>query len=56
MSDNVSTDVLKRDADACPVRRIPAAEIESAAEGRSIYVFDVVDVSDISACETDLAA
>ena len=26
----VSTDVLKRDADACPVRRIPAAEIESA--------------------------
>jgi hypothetical protein len=26
----VSTDVLKHDADACPVRRIPAAEIESA--------------------------
>jgi DNA invertase Pin-like site-specific DNA recombinase len=26
----VSTDVLKSDADACPVRRIPAAEIESA--------------------------
>ena len=26
----VSTDVLKRDADACPVRRLPAAEIESA--------------------------
>ena len=26
----VSTDVLKRDADACPVRRVPAAEIESA--------------------------
>jgi hypothetical protein len=26
----VSTDALKRDADACPVRRIPAAEIESA--------------------------
>jgi hypothetical protein len=26
----VSTDVLKRDADACSVRRIPAAEIESA--------------------------
>jgi hypothetical protein len=26
----VSTDVLKRDADACQVRRIPAAEIESA--------------------------
>jgi hypothetical protein len=26
----VSTDVLKRDADACTVRRIPAAEIESA--------------------------
>jgi hypothetical protein len=26
----VSTHVLKRDADACPVRRIPAAEIESA--------------------------
>ena len=26
----VSTDVLKRDADTCPVRRIPAAEIESA--------------------------
>jgi site-specific DNA recombinase len=26
----VSTDVLKRDANACPVRRIPAAEIESA--------------------------
>jgi hypothetical protein len=25
----VSTDALKRDADACPVRRIPAAEIES---------------------------
>jgi DNA invertase Pin-like site-specific DNA recombinase len=25
----VSTDVLKRDADACPVRRLPAAEIES---------------------------
>ena len=25
----VSTDVLKRDAEACPVRRIPAAEIES---------------------------
>jgi hypothetical protein len=27
---DVSTDVLKSDADACPVRRIPAAEIESA--------------------------
>jgi len=26
----VSTDVLKRDADACSVRRIPAAEVESA--------------------------
>ena len=26
----VSTDVLKRDANACSVRRIPAAEIESA--------------------------
>lgn len=26
----VSTDALKRDADACPVRRIPAAEIEAA--------------------------
>jgi DNA invertase Pin-like site-specific DNA recombinase len=26
----VSTDVLKRDADACPVRRVPAAEIENA--------------------------
>jgi hypothetical protein len=26
----VSTDVLKRDADACPVRRVPAAEIEGA--------------------------
>ncbi len=26
----VSTDALKRDADACPVRRIPAAEIETA--------------------------
>ena len=26
----VSTDVLKRDAEACSVRRIPAAEIESA--------------------------
>jgi DNA invertase Pin-like site-specific DNA recombinase len=26
----VSTDVLKRDADACPVRRVPAAELESA--------------------------
>jgi hypothetical protein len=26
----VSTDVLKRDADACSVRRIPAGEIESA--------------------------
>jgi site-specific DNA recombinase len=26
----VSTDALKRDADACPVRRVPAAEIESA--------------------------
>jgi DNA invertase Pin-like site-specific DNA recombinase len=26
----VSTDALKRDADTCPVRRIPAAEIESA--------------------------
>ncbi|OYW53881.1 MAG: resolvase [Hyphomicrobium sp. 32-62-53] len=26
----VSTDVLKRDPSACPVRRIPAAEIESA--------------------------
>ena len=26
----VSTDVLKRDADACSVQRIPAAEIESA--------------------------
>jgi hypothetical protein len=26
----VSTDVLKRDANACTVRRIPAAEIESA--------------------------
>jgi hypothetical protein len=25
----VSTDALKRDADTCPVRRIPAAEIES---------------------------
>jgi len=26
----VSTDVLKRDGNACPVRRVPAAEIESA--------------------------
>ncbi len=26
----VSTDVLKRDAEACSVRRVPAAEIESA--------------------------
>jgi site-specific DNA recombinase len=26
----VSTDVLKRDADACPVRRVPAGQIESA--------------------------
>jgi hypothetical protein len=26
----VSTDVLKRDADSCSVRRVPAAEIESA--------------------------
>ncbi|MDI3469790.1 MAG: recombinase family protein [Pseudolabrys sp.] len=26
----VSTDVLKRDGDACPVRRVPAAEIEGA--------------------------
>jgi hypothetical protein len=26
----VSTDVLKRDPDACPVRRVPAAEIEIA--------------------------
>ena len=26
----MSTDALKRDADGCPVRRIPAAEIESA--------------------------
>jgi hypothetical protein len=26
----VSTDVLKRDSDTCPVRRIPAAEIERA--------------------------
>jgi hypothetical protein len=26
----VSTDVLKRDAEACTVRRVPAAEIESA--------------------------
>jgi len=26
----VSTDVLKRDSDACPIRRVPAAEIESA--------------------------
>jgi site-specific DNA recombinase len=26
----VSTEVLKRDGDACPVRRVPAAEIESA--------------------------
>jgi hypothetical protein len=26
----VSTDALKRDADACPIRRVPAAEIESA--------------------------
>jgi hypothetical protein len=26
----VSTDVLKRDAEACAVRRVPAAEIESA--------------------------
>jgi site-specific DNA recombinase len=26
----VSTDVLKRDGDTCPVRRVPAAEIESA--------------------------
>ena len=25
----VSTDVLKRDADGCPVRRVPAAEIEA---------------------------
>ena len=30
----VSTDLLKRDADACPVRRIPAAEIESAVVHR----------------------
>ena len=26
----VSTDVLKRNADACPIRRVPAAEIENA--------------------------
>jgi site-specific DNA recombinase len=26
----VSTDVLKRDAESCPVRRVPAAEIEAA--------------------------
>jgi hypothetical protein len=26
----VSTDVLKRDADACPIRRVPAGEIENA--------------------------
>ena len=26
----VSTDVLKRDANACTVKRVPAAEIESA--------------------------
>jgi site-specific DNA recombinase len=26
----VSTDVLKRDADSCPIRRVPAGEIESA--------------------------
>jgi site-specific DNA recombinase len=26
----VSTDVLKRDAESCPVRRVPAAEIEGA--------------------------
>ena len=26
----VSTDVLKRDADSCPVRRVPAGEIENA--------------------------
>lgn len=26
----VSTDALKRDTEACPVRRVPAAEIESA--------------------------
>ena len=26
----VSTDVLKRDADACPIRRVPAGEIETA--------------------------
>jgi hypothetical protein len=26
----ISTDVLKRDAAACPIRRVPAAEIENA--------------------------
>ena len=26
----ISTDVLKRDAEACPIRRVPAAEIENA--------------------------
>ena len=26
----VSTDVLKRDADSCPIRRVPAGEIETA--------------------------
>lgn len=26
----VSTDVLKRDADSCPIRRVPAGEIEAA--------------------------
>ena len=30
----VSTDVLKRDAEACTVRRVPAAEIESAVVGQ----------------------
>jgi hypothetical protein len=28
--DYVSTDVLKRDAESCPIRRVPAGEIESA--------------------------
>jgi site-specific DNA recombinase len=30
----VSTDVLKRNADSCPIRRVPAGEIETAVIGQ----------------------
>lgn len=30
----VSTDVLKRDGDSCPIRRVPAGEIETAVVGQ----------------------